>query len=198
MEEQLGKISQALDKLEILLSSAQRKVEDRDKQIQQKDERINQLTDKLTRLQQDKNDALEAKLQYMELLQNDKEQSMRTIHDQKVKILEMTNELEKLREVKMDMQDTVMGAGFEQDKLRKDLEQKEKELQTLQAHVGSGSTGILYNRESVVEYIKERVVTTTRTLRLAVPSVQFIEENGLMDLLCAILLLPSMLQNRLH
>ena len=176
------KLFKQIEKIETILSTTLSKITDRDSIIKKKDERITELTDKLLQSSKDKEDIIKARLELMESYSKEREeknQLQKALNEQKKKI-------ETLKEGKKLAQDTVMGSSFEQDRLQKEVlekEQKLKEIEQKVSTIASGSTGIFFNMEDTVAYLKDRIKAANRTLRLVVPTFDFLEQHEFLELL---------------
>jgi hypothetical protein len=51
------------------------------------------------------------------------------------------------------------------------------------ASVSSGSTGILFDQKGLIEYLKKGIQEANRSLRLVVPTTDFLRENNLLELI---------------
>lgn len=183
MEEQLNDISRKIDKMDTLFTSTLNKVNERDETIKQKDVRITELTDKLTLVSKEKDDALWAKIDLMKQITAEREQLHSQMGNLQQDLLKKDQKLKKLKEKSRAAQDGLIGSSFEQDRLKKEVEEKDKSLQEIEekiASVATGSTGILYDVRSSIEYIMERIKEANRSLRIVVPTIQFMEETGLL------------------
>ncbi len=184
MEEQLNDISRKMDKLDTLFTSAMNKVNERDDTIKQKDARITELTDKLTLVSKEKDDALWAKIDLMKQITAEREQLHSQVTGIQQEMLKKDQKLKKLKEKSRAAQDGLIGSSFEQDRLKKQVEEKDKSLQEIEekiASVASGSTGILYDVKSSIEYLMLRIKEANRSLRIVAPTIDFMKETGLFD-----------------
>jgi hypothetical protein len=133
--------------------------------IVEKDARIKELTDQLLSLSQEKEQILEKKI------------------ESELKLKDLSEKVSKLKKIKKDAQDSVMGSTFEQDRLKKEVEAKEKEIQVIEeriASVASGSTGIFFDLDGLNSYILTRIEEATRQLRLVVPTVDYLYDHNLL------------------
>ncbi len=177
MEDQLNTISEKLDRYEEFFRSAQN-------QIQEKDARINDLTDKLLSVSKEKDDALWAKIDLMKRVTEEKEQIQEQLMNLQKEHNELQQKTRKLKEKSRAAQDGLIGSSFEQDRLKKDIEEKEKSIKEFEekvASVASGETGILYDVNSSIEYMLTRVGEAKRSLRLVAPTIDFMKQTGLME-----------------
>ena len=172
------KVFLKLEKLETLFSSAMSKVDDRDGVIKGKDEKISELTKKIILTNKDKDEIQIKKSELMDQIL----EKQKVIFDKDMEIKELQMQIGDLKKLQKASKDVIMGSGFTQDHLQKTISKKDQEIQEMQdriASVAGGSTGIIYDKDGVVEYIRKSISEAIRQIRLVVPSVQFLEENDL-------------------
>lgn len=168
MNEQLAqKLESIIGKLDI--------IKNKDDLIIQKDERIKDLTDKLVNISKEKDEALNAQIklnaQIMTLTQS---------------VNENQSKIKKLKEKSRAAQDGLMGSSFEQDRLKKAVKEREEEISEIQekvSSVASGETGILYDLRISINHILGKIEDANRSLRLVVPNMKFLKENGIVEVL---------------
>jgi DNA repair exonuclease SbcCD ATPase subunit len=172
MNEQLAqKIENIIQKLDI---------------IKQKDKRIEDLTDKLVNISKEKDEALFSKIQMLKAHTAEKEQLNAQIMNLTQDISENQAKIRKLKEKSRAAQDGLMGSSFEQDRLKKAVKEREDEISDIQekvASVASGETGILYDLRISINHILEIIDDARRSLRLVVPNMKFLQENGIIEAL---------------
>jgi len=168
MNEQLiQKLGIIIQKLDI--------IRNKDEIILQKDERITDLTDKLVNISKEKDEALFSNIQLNSKIMN-LTQSLN----------ENQNKIKKLKEKSRAAQDGLMGSSFEQDRLKKAVKEREEEISEIQdkvASVVSGETGILYDLRISINHILGVIDDARRSLRLVVPNMKFLQENGIIEAL---------------
>ena len=179
MNEQLAnKIENIIQKLDI--------IKNKDDIIVQKDNRIKDLTDKLVNISKEKDEALFSKIQMLKTHTAEKEQLNAQIMDLTQSLNDNQNKIKKLKEKSRAAQDGLMGSSFEQDRLKKAVKEKEEEISEIQekvASVASGETGILYDLRISIDHILGLIEDAKRSLRLVVPSMKFLQENGIVEAL---------------
>ena len=186
---ELEHIAQKLADLKTLFDSTLTKVDERDKTIVTKDARIAELTDKLVEVSKLKDEALWAKIELMKQMTAERENVTAQILQLQKDLGEKTSKVKKLKQKSREAQDGLMGSSFELDRIKKDVDDKEKtilEYEEKVASVASGSTGILYDINSSIEYMLERIKEANRSLRIVAPSIEFLVENGLIGPLNAL------------
>jgi len=154
--------------------------------IKQKDERITDLTDKLVNISKEKDEALFSKIQMLKSHTSEKEQLNAQIMNLTQSLIENQNKIKKLKEKSRAAQDGLMGSSFEQDRLKKAVKEREEEISEIQdkvASVVSGETGILYDLRISINHILEIIDDAKRSLRLVVPNMKFLQENGIVEVL---------------
>ena len=165
---------QLAQKLEIIIQKLDI-IKNKDDIIIQKDERITDLTDKLVNISKEKDEALFSNIQLNEKIMN-LTQSLN----------ENQNKIKKLKEKSRAAQDGLMGSSFEQDRLKRAVKEREEEISEIQdkvASVVSGETGILYDLRISINHILEIIDDAKRSLRLVVPNMKFLQENGIVEVL---------------
>lgn len=179
MNEQLAqKLENIIQKLDI--------IKNKDDIIIQKDERIKDLTDKLVNISKEKDEALFSKIQMLKAQTAEKEQLNTQIMNLTQAISDNQAKIKKLKEKSRTAQDGLMGSSFEQDRLKKAVAQKEEEISDIQekvASVASGETGILYDLRISTNHILGKIEDAKRSLRLVVPNMKFLKENGIVEVL---------------
>ena len=154
--------------------------------IKQKDERIKDLTDKLVNISKEKDEALFSKIQMLKTHTAEKEQLNEQIMSLTQDASQNLNKIKKLKEKSRAAQDGLMGSSFEQDRLKKAVLEKEEEISDIQekvASVASGETGILYDLRISINHILGKIEDSKRSLRLVVPNMKFLKENGIVEIL---------------
>jgi len=177
-EQLLQKLESIIQKLDI--------IKNKDDIIRQKDERIRELTDKLVDISKEKDDALFSKIEMLKSYTSEKEQLNAQIMNLTQSINESQAKIKKLKEKSRAAQDGLMGSSFEQDRLKKAVQEKEEEINEIQqkvASVASGSTGILYDLRVSIDHILGKIEEANRSLRLVVPDVKFLQDNGIIEVL---------------
>ena len=165
---------QLAQKLEIIIQKLDI-IKNKDDIIIQKDERITDLTDKLVNISKEKDEALFSNIQLNAKIMN-LTQSLN----------ENQNKIKKLKEKSRAAQDGLMGSSFEQDRLKKAVKEREEEISEIQdkvASVVSGETGILYDLRISINHILGVIDDARRSLRLVVPNMKFLQENGIIEAL---------------
>ena len=179
MNEQLAnKLESIIGKLDI--------IKNKDDLIIQKDERIRDLTDKLVNISKEKDEALFSKIQMLKTHSAEKEQLNAQVLNLTQSVSENQSKIKKLKEKSRAAQDGLMGSSFEQDRLKKAVLEKEEEISDIQekvASVASGETGILYDLRISINHILGKIEDAKRSLRLVVPNMKFLKENGIVDAL---------------
>ena len=179
MNEQLmQKIENVIQKLDI--------IKNKDDIIIQKDERISDLTDKLVNTAKEKDEALYSKIQMLKSHTSEKEQLNAQIMNLTKSVIENQDKIKKLKEKSRAAQDGLMGSSFEQDRLKKAVKEREEEINEIQekvASVASGETGILYDLRISINHILGKIEEANRSLRLVVPNMRFLQENGIVEVL---------------
>ena len=179
MNEQLAqKLENIIQKLDI--------IKNKDDIIVQKDERIKDLTDKLVNISKEKDEALFSKIQMLKSYTSEKEQLNAQIMNLSQSLTENQNKIKKLKEKSRAAQDGLMGSSFEQDRLKKAVKEREDEITEIQekvSSVASGETGILYDLRISINHILGKIEDARRSLRLVVPNMKFLQENGIVDVL---------------
>ncbi|MHA1519362.1 MAG: hypothetical protein ACTSVZ_14125 [Promethearchaeota archaeon] len=186
MEDQISKISQNMEEIKSSLQDFKEKLTQKDQIIGSKDERIVELTEKLVVASKEKDDALWAKIELMKEISAEREQTNLELTSIKEKLSEQTQKIKKLKEKQRQAQDGLIGSSFEMDRIKKEVEEKNREIQEIREKADSvsmGLTGILYDMELVVEYIKDRIRNATRSLRIVVPTVEFLKEFEILEML---------------
>ena len=186
MEDQISKISQNVDEIKSNLQDFAEKLTQKDQIIGSKDERIAELTEKLVIASKEKDDALWAKIELMKEISAEREQINLEISGLKQELSQQDDQVKKLKQKQRQAQDGLIGSSFEVDRMKKEVEEKEKTIQEIKEKADSvsmGLTGILYDMELVVEYIKDRIRNATRSLRLVVPTVEFMREFEILEML---------------
>jgi len=179
---ELEHIAQKLVDLKTSFDSTLTKVDERDKTIAVKDARIAELTDKLVEVSKLKDEALWAKIELMKQITAERESVTAQIVQLQSELGEKSSKVKKLKQKSREAQDGLMGSSFELDRIKKDVDDKEKTIQEYEekvASVSSGSTGILYDIRNSIDYILERISEANRSLRIVAPSVEFLVDNGL-------------------
>ncbi|QEE14941.1 hypothetical protein DSAG12_00763 [Promethearchaeum syntrophicum] len=179
MNEQLAtKLENIIQKLDI--------IKNKDDVIIQKDERIKDLTDKLVNISKEKDEALFSKIQMLKTHTSEKEQLNAQIMNLTQSLNENQTKIKKLKEKSRAAQDGLMGSSFEQDRLKKAVKEREEEISEIQekvASVASGETGILYDLRISINHILGKIEDARRSLRLVVPDMKFLQENGIIEAL---------------
>ncbi|TFH29176.1 MAG: hypothetical protein E4G98_04305, partial [Promethearchaeota archaeon] len=186
MEDQISKISQNVDEIKSNLQDFAEKLTQKDQIIGSKDERIAELTEKLVIASKEKDDALWAKIELMKEISAEREQINLEISGLKQELSQQDDQVKKLKQKQRQAQDGLIGSSFEVDRMKKEVEEKEKTIQEIKEKADSvsmGLTGILYDMELIVEYIKDRIRNATRSLRLVVPTVEFMREFEILEML---------------
>jgi len=154
--------------------------------IKQKDERIEDLTDKLVNISKEKDEALFSKIQMLKGHTAEKEQLNAQIMSLTQNLNDHQAKIKKLKEKSRAAQDGLMGSSFEQDRLKKAVKEREDEISEIQdkvASVASGETGILYDLRISTNHILGKIEDAKRSLRLVVPNMKFLKENGIVEVL---------------
>ncbi len=179
MNEQLAqKLENIIQKLEI--------IKNKDDVIIQKDERIKDLTDKLVNISKEKDEALFSKISMLKSHSSEKEQLNAQIMSLTQNLNDNLAKIKKLKEKSRAAQDGLMGSSFEQDRLKKAVKEREDEISEIQekvSSVASGETGILYDLRISTNYILGKIEDAKRSLRLVVPSMKFLQDNGIVEVL---------------
>ena len=165
---ELEHIAQKLVDLKTSFDSTLTKVDERDKTIAVKDARIAELTDKLVEVSKLKDEALWAKIELMKQITAERESVTAQIVQLQSELGEKSSKVKKLKQKSREAQDGLMGSSFELDRIKKDVDDKEKTIQEYEekvASVSSGSTGILYDIRNSIDYILERISEANRSLR---------------------------------
>jgi hypothetical protein len=164
----LEKIKVEIEKLDELYKDFLGKLNERDEIIKNKDHRIEELTEQLAAISREK-DTINAEKQ--SLVEKNKDQ-----------MTQITN----LKLAKKTAQDTVMGVTMDRDQKNKELEEKVRKIIEMEERIGKvagGSTGIIYSLEDAIQYMKGRIQSATRSLRIVVPTLSFFDRFGLHSLL---------------
>ncbi len=184
MEEKLDEIKANIGEVKSLLENSIGKINDRDSTIKEKDARITELTDKLVKVSKEKDDALWEKIDLMKAITNEREE----MHDQftnlRREILLKEEKIKNLKKKSREAQDGLMGSSFEVDRMKKEVERRDQEIKDFEekvASVSTGSTGIIYDVNSAMEYMLGRIAIANRSLRFVAPSIEFMEQNGIID-----------------
>jgi chromosome segregation ATPase len=109
-----------------------------------------------------------------------KEEKMNT------QIHEATDKYEKLKVKFRDSGDSVLGATMEVEKLKADIKQKDDVITDLTGRLGSiltGGSGVLTDKEKLMEIFKTIVQKTQRSIRFCVPTISKIEAMGLLPVI---------------
>ncbi|WP_457556613.1 hypothetical protein [Candidatus Harpocratesius sp.] len=186
MEDQLSLISQKIKEINENFSRFGVYLSQKDQIIQSKDERIQSLTEKLVSASKEKDEALWAKIELMKEIAAEREQKNREITELKMQLLEKEEKIKKLKQKQRQAQDGLIGTSFEVDRMKKEVAEKERKIQEIKEKADSvsmGLTGILYDMDIAVEYLKDRIKNATRSLRLVVPTMEFLEQNEILDML---------------
>ena len=179
MNEQLAnKLESIIGKLDI--------IKNKDDLIVQKDSRIKDLTDKLVNISKEKDEALFSKIEMLKSHSSEKEQLNAQVMSLTQSVNEHQNKIKKLKEKSRAAQDGLMGSSFEQDRLKKAVKERDDEISEIQekvASVASGETGILYDLRISINHILGKIEDANRSLRLVVPNMKFLKENGIVEVL---------------
>jgi predicted nucleic acid-binding Zn-ribbon protein len=184
--EKLEEISQKVDEVKQLFESTMDKIKEKEEIIKQKDNRIQELTDKLVILSKEKDDALWEKIDIMKAITQEREDLHEEINQLKTEIMNQENKVKKMKKKSREVQDGLIGTSFEVDRMKKEVDKKDQTIKDIEkkiASVSSGSTGILYDLHSAIEYLTERIKESNRSLRIVAPSIEFLEENGIIRLM---------------
>jgi DNA repair exonuclease SbcCD ATPase subunit len=186
MEDKLNEINKNLEKLETLFSSSMNKVNDRDDTIKQKDNRIANITDKMVEVTNERDTALKAKIELLESFTEERETTRKKILDLEKTVNQQKDKIKVLKETKRKAQDSIMGSTFEMDRIKKEVEERDKQIHEIEERVESvakGTTGIFFDHQGIIDYLKERITVARRSLRLVVPTITYLDENNLLKLL---------------
>ncbi|MHA1776824.1 MAG: hypothetical protein DRO88_06635 [Promethearchaeia archaeon] len=184
MEDQLSQISQKIEEIKSNLHEFGISLTQKDQIIQNKDERISDLMDKLVSASKEKDEALWAKIELMKEIAAEREQTQREIIELKMQLLEKDEKIKKLKQKQRQAQDGLIGTSFEVDRMKKEVEEKERKIQEIKEKADSvsmGLTGIIYELDLAVDYLKDRIKNATRSLRIVVPTVEFLQEHEILE-----------------
>lgn len=185
-EEKVDKIIKNIEKVETLFSSAMSKVNERDEIIKSKDTRIAELTDKFIEATKDRDTILKSKMELMDTITKERETYHIQIRDAQKSLNEQKTQIQTLKESRKLAQDSVMGSSFTIDQYKKMLEERDQkisEFESRMATIASGSTGIFFELPNLVEYLKKRIAAANRSLKLVVPTIEFLNEHGIIALI---------------
>lgn len=183
MEDHITKISQNIEDIKSRIMEYYQKMTEKDQIIGSKDARISELTEKLVSATKEKDEALWAKIELMKEISAEREQSVRELAELKEQIVQKEEKIKKLKQKQRQAQDGLIGSSFEMDRMKKEVEEKDRKIQEIQEKADSvsmGLTGIMVDMGIAVEYVKDRIKSTSRSLRLVVPSMQFLEKYELL------------------
>ncbi len=176
MEEKINGVLDRLGSVEAFLSEI----------LKEKDGQITDLTGKLIVISKEKDDALMANFDLMKQFSLEREDLFSQISKLNTQIQESDHVIKSLKQKSKAAQDGLIGSSFEMDRIKKEVDEKDRQIQEIVekvASVSSGSTGILYDIASSVTYMKERIQIANRSLRIVVPTIKFLADTGLMQLL---------------
>jgi len=185
-EEKFEKLVKQVEKVETLFTSAMSKINERDETIKLKDVRIAELTDKFVEVTKDRDIIIKSKMELMETISKEREQYNSQIREAQKELNEQKNQIHTLKESRKLAQDSVMGSSFTIDQYKKMVEERDQKIgdfESRMATIASGSTGIFFDLPNLVEYMKKRIAAANRSLKIVVPTVEFLNEYGLIPLL---------------
>jgi hypothetical protein len=185
-EEKFEKVQRSIEKIETLLTSTMTRVNERDEIIKKKDNIITDLTNKLIESQKQKDEITKSKFEALEQITKEREE----LHSEFMKNQKLIYEQEKIIQDLSSSGDTAhlneKGSSEKLKELQALLNEKEKKIHDMQSRVASiatGATGIFYDQQGIVDYIKKGITTANRSLRIVVPNIDFLKDNGLQTLI---------------
>jgi len=185
-EEKLDNLIKNVAKIETLFASAMSKVNERDETIKNKDARITELTDKYIDVTKDREVILKSKMELMDTITKERESFHIQIRDAQKAINEQKTQIQTLKESRKLAQDSVMGSSFTIDQYKKMVEERDQkisEFESRMATIASGSTGIFFELPNLIEYLKKRIAAANRSLKIVLPTIDFMNEYGLIALI---------------
>jgi len=121
-------------------------------------------------------------------LQKENEQVKLKEEKMKAQMLEVTEKYDKAKSKIRDSGDSALGATMELEKFKTQLQQKETQVTELSGRLGSiltGGSGVLTDKEKLIEVFKAMVHKTQRSIRFCVPSITLLESLGLLAVIKA-------------
>jgi len=186
--EEISKLNSKIDTLLNKVEHFQKLIESKDNQIANLNERNKELSTKVINTS---NERIECEAKCTKLLEE-----LSALKDEKFKVekdfvlqkSEMESKIKKLVESKRKSADSQMGASMELDKVVIDLEEANKKLVEYESKILSltrGKTGIILNKDDLIRIMKEWLISARRSIRIVVPTLADLEDNGLLELLNA-------------
>ncbi len=187
-EEIINKLATKLENLQLKVENFQKIIESKDNQIQILSERNKELSNKLISVSNERINSEEKCVQLLEELSKIKDQKFSFEKEALQQKMEYEAKIKKLIESKKRSSDSQMGASLELDKVVQELDEANKKIAQYESKILSltrGKTGLIMNKEDLIRLMKDWLISARRSVRIVVPTVRDLEENGLTELLNA-------------
>ncbi|MFX0101749.1 MAG: hypothetical protein ACFFCS_19450 [Candidatus Hodarchaeota archaeon] len=179
---QINELKAKYNSLEAEANNLKQQVIAKDQQVIEKDTKIASLDAQL--------EEIKVKIQESQ----DKIIELQKINeDLKLKEKDLNSEIEKLNEnynslkVRLrDSGDSVLGTTMELEKLKSDSDEKDQKIKELEEKLGSlltGDSGVITNKDELINAFKKLMPKLHRSIRLCVPNLNQLEDGGLLPIL---------------
>lgn len=187
-EELINKMAGKIENLSQKVENFQKIIESKDNQIAMLNERNKELSNKLIQVSNERISSEEKCVKLLEELTDVKDAKYALEKETLQQKMELESKIKKLVESKRRTSDGQLGASMELDKLAQALDDANKKIADYESKIASltrGKTGLLMNKEDLIQLMKDWLISARRSVRIVVPTVRDLEENGLIELLNA-------------
>jgi len=161
------------------------KIADLNEKITKLEVKNRELNEKIFSITREKDGLMKEKLEFMEAAMNEK-MNLRSSNTKLELQLELQkNQIKDLRQKKRDSEEGLLGSAMQIEQLKKEVDTKAKQIEVMRADEGviSEESGVLSDIPSLVEYTINGLKNVSRSLRLVCPSIEFLIENRIIDIL---------------
>jgi chromosome segregation ATPase len=160
-----------------------------DRQIAEKDAQIKEALESITSINTRIEDSL-AKVPGLQddiiRLQDENERLKVREKELQFQVQEANEKYEMVKTKFRESGDSVLGTTMELERAKSVTQEKEQEISDLQEKLGSmlsGTSGVITDREKMVEIFQLMLSRVTRSIRICIPEAHMIEDDGLLSML---------------
>ncbi len=166
-------------------SDAKLKISDLESQVNKTEEKNRELNEKIFTLTQEKDALLKEKLEFMESSMNEKMELRNSVTKMEHQLQLQKDKIKELRQKVRDSGEGLLGSTMQIEQLKKEIDTKARQIEDMRSDGGiiSDNSGVLADMVSLVDFTKHSIQNVSRSLRLVCPDVEFLVENGLVDLI---------------
>lgn len=161
------------------------KITELEEQISKLEEKNRELNEKIFTITQEKDGLLKEKLEFMESVMNEKMELRNSLTKLEHQVQLQKDKIQELRQKKRDSEEGLLGSTMQIEQLKKDIDTKAQQIEDMRGDGGviNDDSGILADLHSLIVYTQYGINDVSRTLRIVAPSVDFLLDNGIAELI---------------